>query len=367
MVDDAAAPSPPRLLSGYPGGNGSTDGPGSEAPDWFEVSWNPTAGCSLVSPGCDHCYAMRIAARLARMGGKTGARYHALTMMERGGPRWTGEIRIAEDLLTWPLYRRRPRRIAVNLMSDLFHEHVDIPTIDLVHAVMAAARWHIFLVSTKRTARMRAYYRDPVTLDRIVQSAGLLLSDIIPKSGRRRPLSGTLNHVAGIARSGRWPLPNLWLGVSVEDQDRIGRVRDLLDTPAATRWVCFEPLLGRVLPDAVPNGGGYFDAIAGAHYGLDGRGRRVAVEGPAWEALDWVVAGGEIGVGARPMRPQWLRELRDKSSANGVPFLFRQWGEWAPIAGSGDRMTRVGKRAAGRVLDGRSWDQIPATDQGQGV
>jgi protein gp37 len=89
----------------------------------------------------------------------------------------------------------------------------------------------------------------------------------------------------------------------------------------------------------------------------------VALEGPAWEALDWVVAGGEIGVGARPMQPQWVRELRDKSSANGVPFLFRQWGEWAPTAGSGGRMMRVGKRAAGRVLDGRSWDQIPATDQ----
>ena len=173
MVDEAAAAPPPRLLSGYAGAgeNGPTDRSSSEASDWFEVGWNPTVGCSLVSPGCDHCYAMRIAGRLARMGGKTGARYDGLTMMERTGPRWTGEVRIAEDLLSWPLYRRRSRRIAVNLMSDLFHEHVDIPTIDLVHAVMAAARWHLFLVLTKRTARMRAYYRDPLTPDRIAQSS----------------------------------------------------------------------------------------------------------------------------------------------------------------------------------------------------
>ena len=188
MVDEAAAALPPQLLSGMPAGTVRLIGVASEAPDWFEVSWNPTAGCSLVSPGCDRCYAMRIAGRLAKMGGKTGARYHALTMMARTGPRWTGEIRIAEDLLTWPLYRRRPRRIAVNLMSDLFHEHVDIPTLDLVHAVMAAARWHIFLVLTKRTARMRAYYRDPLTPDRIVQSAGSLLSDVIPKT--RPPQTG---------------------------------------------------------------------------------------------------------------------------------------------------------------------------------
>ena len=136
----------------------------------------------------------------------------------------------------------------------------------------------------------------------------------------------------GAASPGRWPLPNLWLGASVEDQDRIDRVRDLVDTPAAIRWVCFEPLLGRVLPDAVPVGEGYFDAIGGGHYSIDGRGRRVTVEGPAWTPLDWVVAGGEIGAGARPMQPLWLRELRDNSSASRIPFFFRQWGEWAPAS-----------------------------------
>ena len=253
MVDEAAAAPPPRLLSGYAGAARvvPTDRSSSEASDWFEVGWNPTVGCSLVSPGCDHCYAMRIAGRLARMGGKTGAplscaHYDGADRV-RAGPEKSGLPKIC-----WlgRSYRRRARRIAVNLMSDLFHEHVDTPTIDLVHAVMAAARWHIFLVLTKRTVRMRAYYRDPLTPDRIVQSVGLLLSDVIPKTGRSR--LGTPDQVIGVARSGRWPLPNLWLGVSVEDQDRIDRVRDLLDTPAAIRWVCFEPLLGRVRPDAVP-------------------------------------------------------------------------------------------------------------------
>ena len=365
MADDAATASHPRLTSGRTAGSGSADRAASEAADWFEVSWNPTAGCSLVSPGCDHCYAMRIAARLARMGGATASRYDGLTIMERSGPRWTGEIRIAADLLTWPLYRRRPRRIAVNLMSDLFHEHLAAPTIDLLHAVMAAANWHIFLVLTKRAERMHAYYTDPRTPDRIAESLNLLWSEVIPKAGHRRTVPGPADQAMSQGRLGRWPLPNLWLGVSVEDQDRITRVRDLLDTPAAIRWVCFEPLLGRVRPDAVPIDTNHFDAIGGSHYGIDGRGRRVTVEGPAWRALDWVVAGGEIGAGARPMQPQWVRELRDKSGARGVPFLFRQWGEWAPaLAGAaGQGMIRVGKRAAGRLLDGRSWDQIPVTAQ----
>ncbi len=297
------------------------------------------------------------------MGGATGARYDGLTKVERSGPRWTGEIRIAEDLLTWPLYRRRPRRIAVNLMSDLFHERLATPTIDLVHAVMAAAPWHIFLVLTKRAERMRAYYTDPRTLDRIAQSSSLLWSDIIPKTGRRSPSLAPPNQAMSEAPLRRWPLPNLWLGVSVEDQNRMDRVRDLLDTPASIRWVCFEPLLDRVRPDAVPIADGYFDAIGGGHYRIDGRGRKVMVDGPARRPLDWVVAGGEIGAGARPTQPQWFRELRDQSSARGVPFLLRQWGEWAPSARAGEGVIRVGKRAAGRLLDGRSWAQIPATEQ----
>jgi protein gp37 len=293
------------------------------------------------------------------MGGKTGARYAGLTLLERSGPRWTGEMRVAEDLLAWPLYQRRPRRIGVNVMSDLFHEGLDREIVDLVHAVMAAAHWHRFLVLTKRSARMRDYYRDPQTRAPIGEKLDLLSSVLVPLPGRRTvPLDESAIRPALL---GRWPMANLWLGVSIEDQDRIFRVRDLLDTPAALRWVCFEPLLGRVRPDIVPAGDGYFDALAGGHFIIDGRSRRITVDGPAWPPLDWVVAGGEIGAGARQTQPAWLRELRDNCLASRVPFYFRQWGEWAPASpGTPDAVARIGKRAAGRVLDGRIWDEIPA-------
>ena len=159
-----------------------------------------------------------------------------------------------------------------------------------------------------------------------------------------------------------WPLPNLWPGVSVEDQDRIGRIRDLLQMPASRRWACFEPLLGPVRPDAVPVGEGYVNALFGGCYRLDGRGRRVPISGPAWPLLDWVGGGGEIGPGARPSDPVWVRGLRDGCVAAGLPFLFKQWGEWAPAPddGFGHRMVRLGRRAAGRLVDGRSWDELPS-------
>jgi protein gp37 len=301
------------------------------------------------------------------MGGKTGARYSGLTAMERSGPIWTGEMRIAQDLLGWPLLRRGPRRIAVNLMSELFHENLATDAVDLVHAVMQAAHWHRFLVLTKRTQRMREYYNDPGTPNRITEKLDLLSTLLLfPTRG-----GGVLRRVEQTMprrRRNLWPLPNLWLGVSVEDQARMARVGDLLQTPAAMRWVCFEPLLDSVQPEAVPVSDGYVDAFRGAHFTIDGRGRILSFRSRVCPPLDWVVAGGEIGAGARPLQLAWVRGLRDQCIASGVPFFFRQWGEWAPAAD--DRavpgtMIRVGKRSAGRVLDGRTWDEIPA-ERGSG-
>jgi protein gp37 len=354
--DPAGRAQQPRLASERNPGDGSSRR-GSGVSDWFESSWNPTAGCSLVSPGCDHCYAMRIATRLARMGGKTGARYDGLTRMERSGPRWTGVARIAEELLGWPLTQRRPRRIGVSVLSDLFYEGLATETVDLVHAVMRAAHWHRFLVLTKRSARMRAYYSDPQTPGRIAEKHELL-STLVGPSGRSERLMARSAEVMRPAGLGPWPLPHLWIGVSIEDQDRIARVNDLLDTPAAIRWVCCEPMLDRIQLDAVPVGGGYFDAIGGGHYAIDGRGRRVSVDGPAWRTLDWIVVGGEIGADARPMQPRWVREVQDRCLAKQLPFFFRQWGEWAPT-GESQQMARLGKRAAGRLLDGQTWDETP--------
>ena len=327
---------------------------------------------------------MRAAAQLARMGGATGARYAGLTRMERTGPVWTGEVRVREDLLTWPLFRRQPRRIAVDNMSDLFHETLTTATIDRLHAVIAVAHWHSFLVLTKRARRMRDYYRDPDTPRRIAEEVTRLSSAITPSSGgRRRAAPGAAGFprhwLTGFSRVkynlpsldttqscsvglDPWPLPNLWPAVSVEDQDRMTRVYDLIETPAAIRWVCFEPLLNRVRPDAVPAGEGFFDALRGGHYALDGRGRVVALDGPARRPLDWVVAGGEIGAGARPTHPAWVRKLRDQCVAAGVPFFFRQWGEWAPTAEDRPDQTvvRIGRHAAGRLIDGRTWDEMPS-------
>jgi protein gp37 len=363
MGDPPSAAPRKQLASGSDVDGGRAGQAGLEDVEWFDATWNPTAGCSQYSPGCEHCYAMRIAARLARMGGKTGARYTGLTAAERSGPIWTGEIRVAEDLLDWPLLRRRPRRIAVDLMSDLFHENLATATIDLLHAVMRAAHWHRFLVLTKRSGRMQAYYSDPETPRRIAEKSDLLPSLILPLRARRGRSPRQADPVMRPAGSEPWPLPNLWLGVSVEDQDRIARISDLLQTPAALRWVCFEPLLDQVRPEAVLVGTRYFDALTGGHYTIDSRGHTAAAEGPARQALDWIVTGGEIGPGARPMQPQWVRYLRDKCVSSGAAFFFKQWGEWAPASDDplDATMVRVGKRSAGRLLDGRTWDEIPVT------
>jgi protein gp37 len=349
----------------------------SAAPEeWYDAAWNPTVGCSALSPGCDGCDALRAAVHLARMGGRTGADYAGLTRLEPGGPVWTGKVRLRDDFVTWPLRRSNPRRILVDAMSDLFHENLGTAAIDKLHAVMAVAHWHLFLLLSKRAERMAAYYNDPETPQRIALEVEALSTALLPgpiaEPIRGRGAALRRLWAAGLARlrhaaSGSpigldpWPLPNVWPGVSVEDEPRMARIRHLLGTPATLRWVCFEPLLCPVAPDAVPVDDAYFDALNGGHYRLDGRGRAIAVEGPPWPPIDWVVAGGEIGAAARPMRPDWLRALRDRCGAAGVPFFFKRWGEWAPDIGNGveRRMVRIGRRAAGRLLDGRDWSELP--------
>ena len=367
----------------------------SPAPAWYDATWNPIGGCSALSPGCDRCEALVSVAQLARMAGKGGARYAGLTTMGGSGLQWTGEIRVRTDLSTWPLLQRTPRRILVASMSDLFHEKLAVETLDALHAVIAVAHWHRFLVLTKRAERMHSYYADRQTPHRIAEAVGRLAVGVLPSLGsslrtgreeaataspaaRARGAGVRQLWAAGLARLGcraadpangqfrpaglePWPLPNLWAGVSVEDQERTARIGQLLQTPAALRWVAFEPLLGLVRPDAVPVDHGYVDALSGDRYLLDGRGRRIAIGGPAWPALDWVVAGGETGAGVRAADASWLRELRDRCAAAGVPFWFKQWGEWAPAPedGFGPRMVRLGRRASGRLVDGRCWNELP--------
>lgn len=250
--------------------------------EWTEATWNPVAGCSVVSAGCTNCYAMKMAARLAAMG---AAKYAGLTEPSKAGAVWNGKVRLDYDALRVPLRWQRPRRIFVNSMSDLFHCGLADHEVDLVFAVMAMTPQHRYQVLTKRASRMRQW----------VSGMSLPALDVAIV-GALHALPGTRSAVPF------WPLRNVWLGVSVEDQKRADeRLPHLRDTPAALRWISAEPLLGRI--------------------DLGGAVR--------W--LDWVVVGGESGPGARPMHPDWVRSIRDQCAAAGVPFFFKQWGAWRPL------------------------------------
>lgn len=292
--------------------------------EWCTDTWNPIVGCSVVSPGCTNCYAMAMAARLERMlpdrevrglDGSFPNLYSGLTQPSKAGPVWTGKVALQESVLTKPISWTRPRRIFVNSMGDLFHEDVPDAWIDYVFAVMALAPQHSFQVLTKRSARMRLWARDTETPFRIADAKNAL---------------GAGSFV--------WPLANVWLGVSAEDQRRADeRIPDLLATPAAVRWVSAEPLLGPIdFTNHDPTG---IQTKMGAH-GWSSIWKNNGI-GRSW--LDWIVVGGESGPGARPMHPDWARSIRDQCEAAGVAFLFKQWGEWGTgsyLIGSGTPIFR---------------------------
>lgn len=301
--------------------------------EWTDATWNPLVGCSRVSPGCDHCYAIGVVHR------QMSPQHVGLTVKPADGPTdWTGEVREVPHLLDQPLRWKRPRRIFVNSLSDLFHPDVDALFIAKVFAVMALAPHHTFQVLTKRPKAMAGVLSDEHGEFRY--KLGL----------ERRALLSANPRLPDVGIS--WPLPNVWLGTSIESDRYSFRGDHLRATPAAVRWISAEPLLGPLTS-------------------LDMTG------------IDWVVVGGESGPGARPMHPDWVRDLRDRS-AN---FLFKQWGGWGPagdwrgpdhhvdFAGRlyqpGERapdvidrhevaaIHRWGKKAAGRRLDGRTWDGYP--------
>ncbi len=367
--------------------------------EWTTATWNPLAGCSLVSHGCTNCYAMKMAARLERMLPSL-THYRGLTQPSKAGPVWTGKVALApEHILLEPLKRKKPTTYFVNSMSDLFHEDVPDEWILRVLDVIRIASYdggsncgridrghgeHTFQVLTKRSARMRD------VMSRLRWDGERL--HLLPQNdGRARVL-----------------LRNLWLGVSCEDQRRADeRIPDLLETPAAIRFISAEPLLGAINLRRLPVGDRIFvDALSGYHEGE-------ALPVTSWvdvqeslkslptlpdrsSRLDWVIAGGESGPGARPMHPDWARDLRDQCARTHVAFFFKQhgswstvydrdrddpdWrrcgavvsdtptGEWLNLAGGqgfhGERVVRVipvSKKAAGRLLDGREWNDMPIT------
>ncbi len=249
---------------------------------WTDASWNPVTGCTKVSQGCKHCYAEREWARLSANPKATAYYGRAFT-----------DVACHDDRLDQPLRWSKPRMIFVNSMSDLFHEDVPDAFIDKVFAVMALAPQHTFQVLTKRPERMLRWF-DP-GYDNREHAVGQAMREIAAARG---------DDHSGLPE---WPLPNVWLGVSIEDQTAADeRIPLLLQTPATVRWVSAEPLLERVeIGFAMPW------RVAGAAYG---------------QTLDWVVVGGESGPNARPMHAEWVRKLRDDCAAADVPLFMKQLG-----------------------------------------
>lgn len=313
--------------------------------EWTDATWNIITGCSVVSPGCTNCYAMRLAGtRLRNISSRAG-----LTRDSKAGPVWNGTIRFNEEWLDQPLRWRRQRMIFVCAHGDLFAEGVTDAMLDRVFAVMALARQHTFQVLTKRSERMREYLT--------------ALPERIKDLASNSALDGA-----------SFPLPNVWLGVSVEDQTRAEeRIPVLLDTPAAVRWISAEPLLGPVDFTSIDTGSGWVDSLQSyIRYPTATLGHFLN-EPIDWPRLDWIVAGGESGPGARPMHPDWARGIRDQCAAAGVAFTFKQWGAWASVSEVADdgahysfpdgaTVRRVGKRAAGRNLDGQIHDAQPCVE-----
>lgn len=318
-------------------------------PGYQGDTWNPIRGCSRVSEGCRNCYAETVAHRF----GGPGQPYEGLTVVGNDGPRWNGKIMFVEGHLEDPLRRKHPTCYFVNSMSDLFHENISFEIIDKIFAVMALCPQHIFQILTKRSERMREYIE---TRKRYIAVA-LEMEHITFALGEAgKDWNGKTSNL----KNEPFILSNVWLGVSVEDQKTAdARIPILLDTPAAVNWISAEPLLG---PIDLKN---YFRCDCG--------------EDTLDKILDWVVVGGESGAGARPMHPDWVTKIIEDCTGAKCPVFFKQWGEYiwtdeypttddlkiytpfTGIYGSGDQTAvyKVGKKKAGRLLDGKEYSQFP--------
>ncbi len=272
--------------------------------EWTDATWNPVTGCTKVSPACANCYIDRTPP--FRVRNRVFVNGHI-------------PLELHPARLEQPLRRRKPTVYFVNSLSDLFHDDIPDAYIDRVFAVMALSYAHTFQLLTKRPARMRAYLT--------AHHVGLRWLAAIYRNHGGHPNTNDMAYQE--SDSVRWTgegLPNVWLGVSVENQHFAQeRIPLLRSTPAAVRFISAEPLLSplELTEPAV------CDHIGG-HLSF----------------LDWVIVGGESGPSIRPTRPEWIRGLRDQCVAAGVPFFFKQWG---------GRTSKAG----GRILDGRTWDEMP--------
>lgn len=300
---------------------------------WADEVWNPVTGCTQISPGCKHCYAKEMARRLQAM----------------GQPKYANgfEVNLHPDELEKPLRWRKPRRIFVCSMSDLFHEDVPNEFIAAVFGVMGSCPQHTWLVLTKRAERMASWFAwldeprpnsnwEPVCW----YPFGVELARF--GIGTNEPLRHAIaGHPKRVGGESRWPLPNVHLGVSVENQKHTDRLRYLFECPAEVWWASVEPMLTHldlrpwlepIDPQTDTPRAGYAP-IAG-------------LEDLAGNCLDWIVCGSESGPDARPMDIDWARSLRDQCCAAGVPFFLKQ-------ADLGHGIVKM------PALEGRVWDQYP--------
>ena len=277
--------------------------------EWCDATWNPVRGCSPVSEGCRHCYAMGVAARFSA----PGMPYAGLARRVNGHPAWTGEVRLVPEALDLPLRWRKPRRIFVNSMSDLFHEKLRDAEIAAVFAVMAIATQHTFIVLTKRAARMREWVG---TTDNREHEVGEIV-----RLGTSGAESGLLE----------WPLPNVVLGVSVENQATAdARIPELLATPAACRAVSYEPALVPVDFQAWLGRAATLCAACGLKFG-----HGTMIGGTGCRGLDWIVVGGESGPRARPCDLAWIRSTVRQCREAGIACFVKQLGASVIAATSG--------------------------------
>ncbi|MFF0009524.1 phage Gp37/Gp68 family protein [Streptomyces tibetensis] len=370
--------------------------------EWADKTWSPIIGCDRVSPGCDSCYAISTARiRESNPHPAIAAAFAGTTQRTDAGIDWSGRINLLNDRLTEPLRWKKPRKVFVNSLSDLFHKNVPDEFIAKVFAVMALTPQHTYQVLTKRHARMRSILSDVCRCGNGHTPGVHFRSAMAWAASRANPdrIPGLPDDAEQRVWNTPWPLPGVWLGVSVENQHWANvRVPALIATPAAIRWISAEPLLGPVdLYGDLRND--VYRCPCGA-WERDGNVHTLCADcGKPWRhkpgdaRIDWVVAGGESGPKARPMHPDWARSLREQCATAAVPFLFKQHGTWSPnqpdrggdpkrdVALLNDGtvhqpghlparpelegkqmvpMYRVGKKAAGRELDGRTHDQFPA-------
>jgi protein gp37 len=289
--------------------------------EWTDATWNPVAGCTPVSPGCLQCYAAGMAIRLEAMGQRDYQHQDGQPIAHRHNGRavFTGLVRTLPDKLGVPLHWKKPRRIFVNSMSDLFHEAVLFEFIDRVFAVMALCPQHTFQVLTKRPERMAEWANDRTRRmwhddSPMVMAMADLSAKLEPRGDAQNERRVMEKYLGAIAPDrGMWPLPNVWLGTSVENQAAADeRIPHLLKCPAAVRFLSCEPLLGAV---EFSNVGERADAVAQL-------GRK------ALAGISWVIVGGESGPGARPCDVTWIRSIVRQCQAAGVPCFVKQLGAY---------------------------------------